>query len=180
MIPSFDFISECFDCNQDTGVLVWKVRPRIHFATARGWNGFNARFAGMEAGAPHSNGYLAVSLSGKKYFAHRLVKLLSSGEWPLEQVDHINGIKTDNRISNLRESTHSENLMNQKLRRDSSSGVKGVNWSENLKRWGASIQISGKRHYLGYFQTIELAAKCVQEARKIHHGVFANHGTALA
>jgi hypothetical protein len=95
------------------------------------------------------------------------------GEHPAAQVDHINGIPTDNRICNLRLADNHQNQYNQKLHRDNTSGVKGV--CKVYGKWNARISVAGKRKSLGQFETIEEAASAIMAAREQFHGEFCRH-----
>lgn len=100
---------------------------------------------------------------------HRFIMDAPKGQ----QVDHINGNKLDNRKSNLRICSHSENLRNQRKPKDNKSGFKGVSWHKGAKRWCAEIRSNGKRHHLGYFDTAEDAAKAYDIAATLIHGDYA-------
>ncbi len=112
-------------------------------------------------GSKHGDGYLCISVFGKDYRAHRLAWFYVHGEFPVNQIDHINGIRSDNRLSNLREATPSENSMN----RHSPKGVVRQN-----KKWGAKIKSKpGCQTWLGTFDTYELAREAYLTAKRIHH-----------
>lgn len=120
-------------------------------------------------------GYLQTNLFKKSIFIHRLIFIYTYGYSPTS-VDHINGNKLDNRPENLREASVTENNRNVGLRKDNSSGVKGVYWKKENKKWRAQIRVDGKRKHLGYFDDLELAELVAEEARNKYHGEFANHG----
>lgn len=127
------------------------------------------------AGSIHKyKGYQIVTVDGAKYFGHRLAWLYMMGEWP-QEIDHINQVKHDNRFINLRLATRSENSLYRPLRKDSSSGVKGVSWHSRVKKWTAQITYKGKNRHLGYFDTKEDAKEFVDLARDMLHGEFACH-----
>ena len=92
---------------------------------------------GQQFGTRHIYGYRQGSLKGKRYKEHRLIWLYHYGEWPKECIDHINGIRDDNRIENLREATNQQNQFNRKSEKDSSSQYKGVSWCKLSKKWRA-------------------------------------------
>ena len=117
-------------------------------------------------------GYLRNTIDGETYFIHRLVWLFHYGEFPSNQIDHINRIKHDNRIENLRVATNSQNKCNSIVRKDSKSGIKGVTQDKRTGRWRAYIAFNGKRIWLGYFATPEEAKKERIKANAIH-GEFA-------
>jgi hypothetical protein len=110
-------------------------------------------------------GYVIVTVNERKYKSHRILWLLMTGKWPENQIDHINGIRNDNRFCNLREATHSQNSANTP-RRTSVSGYKGV--SKNRKKWRAQIRISQKNIHLGLYDTPEEAhAAYVAKAKEL-------------
>lgn len=121
-----------------------------------------------------NRGYTMISINHKKYGAHRLAWLYVHGEMP-ECIDHINGNPSDNRICNLRPANQLTNTYNSKIRKDNTSGVKGVNWNAQWKKWAARISINGYRKFLGYFDDLELAELVASESRLKYHGEFARN-----
>lgn len=131
------------------------------------------RLRDAPAGTWHPRGYRTVTVMQKRYLAHRLAWFYVNGEWP-SQIDHINGIRTDNRIANLRTSTQSLNNANCRLRKDSTSGAKGVSFCKIKKLWLARIKPPGKaRVSLGYFDNVADAALAYSNAAKEYFGEFA-------
>lgn len=128
---------------------------------------------GRRAGTKHSGGYVQMKLDGRFYLAHRLAWLYETGSWPPDQIDHVNGIRSDNRICNLRPATPTQNCCNARVRTKSTSGYKGVCWVARDKRWMASITVNKKTEYLGYFKTAEQAHAAYVEAASRLHGKFA-------
>jgi hypothetical protein len=128
------------------------------------------RAAGGALGRLNDQGYLLVMVLGREYRAHRLAWLYANGSWPEGQIDHINGIRADNRLANLRladQTLNSENL--RKARSDNKSGFLGV--LPNRKRWAAQIGVDGKQIHIGTFDTPELAHQAYLAAkRKLHAG----------
>ena len=132
--------------------------------------------AGQIMGTPHIRGYVEMTVCGQRYLAHRLAFLYMEGLMPLDQVDHINGVKTDNRFSNLRKVSCQENQKkNLKISKRNKSGVMGVCWHKDARRWAAEIRISGKKKHLGLFDSIEEAAIARREAEKFF-GFHPMHG----
>ena len=112
---------------------------------------------GDVAGCPDGHGYLNIMVCSRKYKAHRLAWLYMYGEWPNDQIDHINRIRTDNRIANLREVSHKQNLQNAGKYSHNTSGHPGVCWNKRASKWQAQITHNQKDIFLGRFATIEEA-----------------------
>ena len=124
-------------------------------------------------------GYLLVYITacGKSrgIRAHRLAWLLHYGDWPDGQIDHINHVRTDNRICNLRSVCHVENHKNRSLRKDNTSGYSGVSYSSRQDRWIGSFQADGKKIHVGRFRTADEAGAAVRSAI-LAAGLHENHG----
>jgi hypothetical protein len=123
-------------------------------------------------GSVCSNGYLSIRVLNKSYKAHRLAWLYMTGEWPKNVIDHVNGIKDDNRFCNLREATSSQNMFNCKLTKRNTSGFKGVSFNKRKNKFVAQIRINKKQTYLGVFDTAELASAKYNEFAKNTHDQF--------
>ncbi len=132
--------------------------------------------AGSVCGGLNGWGYVQFQYQGQTYKAHRVIWLCIHGCWPGE-LDHINGNRADNRIENLREVTRQENLRNQKVRINSSTGVMGV--TRDGKKWRARIRVNGKFIHLGYFDAME-GAVAARKAADIKYGFHENHGRPAA
>lgn len=124
-------------------------------------------------GARHSRGYLVFNVDGRAVLAHRIAWVLAHGVAPSAQIDHINGNRTDNRLANLREATPAQNLGNTKIRRDNTSGFKGVSWNRACNRWQAHISQRGRSKYLGVFKSREAAHEAYLAAARDVFGEFA-------
>lgn len=136
-----------------------------------------SRKAGAVAGTRHNKGYWQVGLDGKRLQAHRVIFALHHGYLP-EQVDHINGNKSDNRIENLRAATNAQNHWNTGLRSTNKSGVKGVHWNKAASKWSAECRANGKINYVGLFDNLDDAAIAVEAFRSVNHGTYARHARA--
>jgi hypothetical protein len=125
---------------------------------------------GDVAGSLASIGYVYIKLDNYKYLAHRLAWFYVHGIWPVDQIDHINGDRANNKIINLRSVSRSVNLQNQRQARShNSTGFLGV--SPHRKKFAARIGVDGKYTYLGSFNTPELAhAAYVDAKRALHPG----------
>ena len=130
---------------------------------------------GQQFGNNHRDGYSRGMLKGKSYLEHRLIWLYHSGIWPKEHIDHINGIKDDNRIENLRECTAQQNQFNKKSWGKTSSH-KGVSWHKQRKKWVAQYWYKSKIYYLGRYETEEEAAEAYRKATEHLHKEYANYG----
>ena len=137
-----------------------------------------SRKIGSIVGCKHNEGYLTCLHKGKTYKVHRIIYLLTHKTCPYI-VDHINGIKDDNRPENLRPASLSDNSCNSVHRVNNTSGVKGIHKLKDGSGYQASITRQRKRTFLGLFKTIEEAKKCIESARKTMHGEFANTGVSV-
>jgi hypothetical protein len=148
---------EALDYDGETGAFRWKK-------------------SGRAAGGLGSRGYVAIKIDQVVHFAARLAWQYVHGTTP-RYIDHINGNKIDNRLSNLRECSNAENIRNQRIHSNNSSGYKGVYWHKACQKWVAQIGVDRKIHSLGVFDTAENAAIAYDAAAKSHHGEFAklNH-----
>lgn len=171
-----EYVRECLDYDPETGAFTWKIRPRHHFPTENGWRRVNAGYAGKPAGCFDSKGYLRVRIANELHHGHRLAWLLTHGDWPREDIDHANGNKHDNRITNIRQAKCAENLRNSRLRKDSSSGVKNVYMDKRDGVWRVYLTIGGRQRHLGGHASKADAEAAAKEARIQHYGEFANHG----
>ncbi len=115
-------------------------------------------------------------VDGQKYISSRLAWLYVLGEWPRFYIDHVNGDETDDRWENLREATQRLNNANARKRKDNKSGIKGVHWDRERRKWFAAINDAvGHRRNLGRFSTIEEAENAYKRAAKALFGEFARH-----
>jgi HNH endonuclease/AP2 domain len=149
---------EILDYNPHSGVFMWcKQRRGIK--------------TGVVLGTDNGFGYLRISVLGKSYYAHRLAWFYVHGTWP-DQIDHINGIKSDNRINNLRDVTVQQNNQNKlKAQKNSISKVLGVSWHKKANKWQAHICVYKERKYLGLFKSVEDAHKAyLKEKERIEYG----------
>lgn len=151
-------LRELLSYEPETGEFRWRV--------GRG----GTAVAGGRAGYTEPRGYRQIGVAGRLYWEHRLVWLYVNGTWPSNQIDHVNGVKGDNRIANLREATVSENGSNQRqARTDNKTGLLGVYWNKEHKKFMAKIMFSGKHKYLGYFPTAEEAHQAYLKAKRELH-----------
>jgi len=140
------FLLENFHYDATTGVMI-----RL--------KAMGAGKAGGTVGSSHNMGYLRVMLFRKSYLLHRFIWFYMYGKWPDRGIDHINGIKTDNRLCNLREASQSQNMANRGPQQNNRSGYKGVYWCSTNQKWVARVQVRRKVHSLGYFRNLEDAVE---------------------
>jgi hypothetical protein len=131
--------------------------------------------SGKRAGTVNSTGRRQISIGKKLYKEHRLIFLMHHGFLPKE-IDHIDGNPLNNKIDNLREASRTQNNANQKIRKDNSSGAKGISWVKSRNQWVAYSCINGKKKYAGYYKDLNAAITAVKELRKAQYGAFTNHG----
>lgn len=151
------------------GTFTWKLRD----TTNADWRikTWNSRYAGKQCINLDKQGYAFIRCNGKVIKAHRLVFLIENGFLPAE-VDHINGNKSDNRISNLRPATDTQNRWNSGKRYNNKSGWKGVCWNKDRGKWQAQISIDKKRTTIGYFDDVKDAAEEFIFASLKHYGEY--------
>lgn len=126
---------------------------------------------GSLAGNTFNRGYRQVSIEKKSYLVHRVIFLMHHGYMP-EFVDHIDKDKTNDRIENLRLATKSQNAMNCHVRKDNTSGIRGVTWDKAKKKWLSQIQIDNKHKFIGRFDLLSDAKKAYEIEAKQHFGDF--------
>jgi len=165
-----DDVRQLLEYDTETGSLKWRVRPLRVDGRPN-----NRIRPGAEAGwLDKSNGYRRVGVFGTHIHAHRLVYFMQTGEWP-ETIDHVNGVTADNRFCNLRAATFGENVCNQKLRVNNTSGHTGVSWSHKARAWYAYIAHEKHTYPLGMFVSLEDAVAARRSAELKFHGAFAQH-----
>lgn len=144
-LPDAEYLRDLFDYDPETGRLTWR-RPRQGVS------------AGSLAGSVNSHGYRQVRIDRRLYKAHRIIWKIVTGQDPLLEIDHRNRDRTDNRWSNLRVATRSENAINRdRITRSVSSPFRGVSYNRRDRRWQARIQRGGRSRSLGYFTSPEEA-----------------------
>lgn len=171
-----ELVKELLHYDPETGIFTHRVRDRKHFSSDGMHRHWNDRFSGENAANIKSeSGYCFISIFNKSYRAHRVAWLYVNGHLPSNQIDHINGVRSDNRISNLRCVTNADNGKNQKRRSTNTSGVTGVWKSKQKGKYVAEILVNGKKHHLGTFDLLEDAARARKEAER-KFGFHENHG----
>lgn len=151
---------EIFDYDPLTGVLRWRVSVghRCKLGSSAGWD--------------QGNGYLQTCVAGERLYVHRLAWFLVTGSWPEKEIDHINGIRLDNRIANLRAASRTLNAQNlQGPGKRNTSGFLGVTFILRDGTFKARIRVEGKTQSLGHYKTPEEAHLAYLDAkRRLHAG----------
>ena len=173
-------LRKLFEYDPETGILIWRSRDSSMFKSAKRKSAeavcktWNTRYAGKKAfTATNSKGYLMGRIFGKGYLAHRVIWCMRIGEWPVNQIDHENHIKTDNRWVNLREADDSKNMHNLPMSRRNKSGCVGVLETGDVHT--ATITHQHKSYYLGTFLEKEEAI-AARKAAEVKFGFHPNHG----
>jgi len=155
-------LQRLFRYDPNTGHLHW-------VATGKG------RIKKKPAGTIVKAGYVGVMIDGKRHYVHRIAWALHYGNHPSDQLDHINGIKTDNRICNLREATNAQNGKNIAARSNNQSGYVGVYFKSNA--WASYIKVNHRQIYLGRFKDKNDAVAARSAAEKLYFGEWARNKT---
>lgn len=163
-IHDYEYISSILHYEIDSGIFYWKKKTKNNI---QAW-----KIAGTKR---KSDGYIKITIDKKGYPAHRLAFLLVTGKFPLLQIDHINGITSDNRWDNLREVTNGDNQKNTRIRKDSPLGVAGVYWVSKSQKWVSSIKSCGEQIHIGSFSTL-FDAVCARKSAETKFGFHKNHG----
>ena len=175
------YIRECYSYDRQTGLLSWNSeRPLSHFKNLRGRDSWLRRYAGKEFLNVTHQGYKRLHLKKRGYLLHRLVFLIVKGRWPKDQLDHIDGDKTNNRFENLREVSNDLNSKNKRRNPLNKSGHNGVHWDKVARKYSAqgSITQNGKtrRIFIGRFKELEEAVKARRDWQDLSGGYTERHG----
>lgn len=180
-----DILNEILDCDLDTGCLTWRTRGADFFPSKKrspehSANNWNKKYAGKEAFfSVNADGYLYGRIFRRQYMAHRVIWAMSNGVWPRNQIDHIDGVRSNNRLLNLRDVTHTENNKNRGITNRNTSGIVGVSWNIRKEKWVAYITVSGTFISLGYHSEKHVA-EAARKAAEVKYGFHENHGRAAA
>ena len=168
-LPSPEYLRQRLRYDPKTGRLYWLAHP----ALPQKWN---ARYAETEAGNVGARGYRDVRMGGRVLKAHRIIWAMLHDEWPRNEIDHIDGNRANNRLSNLRHVSCTENRHNIGRSRRNKSGVMGVFWEESRGKWKAYIRINNVQDNIGRYDTFEEAV-AARKAAEVRYGFHHNHGS---
>lgn len=160
-----------------TGFLYWRKSLPKHIPHTAARKSWNSKFAGEKAGCLKKDGYIRVFLSGRTYAAHRLAWALHYGQWPEKDIDHINGDKQDNRITNLRQAESCENCWNRSHGQNKKlpKGIRKRDSRYKHKKYSGRIAVHGRRYTTPGFATVAEAESALRELREKLHGEFCRH-----
>lgn len=176
-LSSQERLSELLAYDPETGFLTWKPRKLEEFMNLRSCNQWNSRYGGKPALAfVNSEGYCVGHVDKESQKAHRIIWKMQTGIDPV-QIDHINGLRADNRWVNLRNVDNTENQKNAVRRKDNTSGVTGVSWYTHERKIGKWLAKLGNKH-IGMFDTFEEAVTA-RKAAEVAYGYHPNHGKRL-
>lgn len=169
LLPPVEELRRFLIYDPETGLFLWKFRNHKQF---------DSRLGGKPAFVTSINGYRAATLpSFGRAMAHRVAFKMVHGRDPIGEVDHINGNRSDNRIANLREVSSSENKRNAARPRHNTSGITGVSYRRDKRKWRAFICLANDTKHLGYFSTKE-GAIAARKSAEAANGFHPNHGRA--
>ena len=160
------------DFDPVTGRLIWKTRQLEDCKSPKRCAHWNEQFAGKKIHERHNAyGYTSIKIMGKQILTHRAIWALATNDWPKDVLDHVNGMRDDNRLANLRAATQSQNLCNRGAQSNSISGFKGV--SPHQGKWCARVARLGKTIRKTGFDSPEEASAAYYSMAKHLHGEFA-------
>jgi len=162
-LPTFEELSKYFSYDAESGIVTNRI-------------GRGMVVRGAVSGSVGNNGYLVTGFNYQRFLTHRLAWILHYGEWPKDEIDHINHNVSDNRIDNLRVVTRSEQNRNATLSKNNKSGAVGVSFNNKSRKWIASIGDQGTSVHVGSFPSFQLA-KEAREAANVQYGYHSNHGS---
>lgn len=168
-LPPVEYLKECFLYEPLTGKLYWRERPQHHFSKVMFFIYWNKRWAGKEAFYTSPKGRVFGMLDGKYCAAHRVIWKLMTGKEPPTLIDHKDRNPTNNKWTNLRVATKSQNCVNRDIDPRNTSGYGGVHKHKNNNRWVAQLGARSQKRYLGIFDSPEKArAVWLAKAKKVY------------
>jgi len=165
---TWERLDELFHVDPIAGTLTWKK------------NSGKKNMIGKVAGdRSHRFGYVCVCIDRVDYKRHRLIWFYVHKCWPVNDLDHIDGVRDNDGISNLREASRAQNCWNSTIPKTNKSGHKGVSWCKKSQKWRVNIRANGAWRHLGLFDNIEDAVAARKAGEIQFHEGFANEGRSL-
>lgn len=179
-LPPADLLNKLLSYDPGSGALIWKNRTPDMFkagfhSAETSCMRWNTKHAGKPVRNKTNSGYVRVRIYERSFVGHRIAWKMMTGEDPLHEIDHINGVRDDNRWCNLRPVTHAENMRNTARRKETVTGFTGVHYSHRDNLYEAVINHDGARHRLGWFKDLSRAVAARKAAEKAF-GFHENHG----
>lgn len=153
-------LKEVLNYDPETGIFTWKIKISKKI------------IVGTEPRSLNRYGYKRIRIDKRDYMAHRLAFLYMTGEFPKDQVDHINRIRTDNRFCNLRNASNAQNQWNKSKLRNNSTGFKGIHFANRERRFVAKVNVENKTICIGYFKELKCAVEAYENFVRKAHGEF--------
>ena len=181
-LPSPELLRKILRYEYTTGLLFWRKRPvemfndTVNRSAQHACNNWNAKFAGKEALiTDNGHGYKCGRIFNKHHQAHRVIWAIVTGFWPVDQIDHEDHDRANNRWVNLFEASNAENGKNASMKSNNTSGFTGVWWRKDTERWAAEIFVDGKKDRLGDFEK-KSDAIAARKAANQKYNFHENHG----
>jgi hypothetical protein len=166
--PTQEEIKKYLSYDPETGVFIWKEKQQSYWPEGKyqkmNCMAWNAKYAGKVVGTKTDAGYINIQMKMRNLRAHRLAWIYMNGDNSFTEIDHINRIKDDNRICNLRVVDRRRNTHNYLLAENNHSGVRGVSWNKQFFRWEVKIKINSESVHLGIYKDFDDAVKARYEA----------------
>lgn len=170
-----DVLKELLHYDPETGIFTWKRRDRKWFKTDGHWKTWNTKNCGNKCESMDAYGYIRIAVFRERYRCHKLVVLYMQGHLPEDQVDHGNGIRSDNRWKNLEECSNAKNCLNKRINYRSKLGLFGLFWYERYNSYQVYINHQKKRLHLGYYEDF-FEACCTRKSAELKYKYHENHG----
>ena len=160
--PTIDRLRQMFCYDPDGGDIFWIEKGK-------------GKIKKQAAGTTELSGYRGILIDGKRIRSHRIAWALFYGEWPEDQIDHVNGVKSDNRIANLRKASNSQNGKNLSIKKNNTSGYPGVSFDKANNKWRAMIKVNYKSIHLGRFTELSDAIAAKKDAEIKYYGEWRHY-----
>jgi hypothetical protein len=162
---TYERLNDLLTYEESTGIFFWRKTTSARVRV------------GNIAGHLNKSGYITIRIDKKLDYAHRLAfKIRGYTIGNRQQVDHINGNRSDNSFKNLRLVSNGQNSMNSKISKNNTTGIKGVSFLIKENKFLSQLVVNGEQKYIGLFPSLDLAKIAIENARILYHKGFVNHG----